>query len=94
MQETLAILTENKDYLQYQELVANDKLVKLSVVGAGLESNPGYATSMFEALYDVGVNIDVISTSEIKISVLVDEDKAKLAANSVHDRLMVRNLAI
>ena len=94
LNETLKALQENKEYLDYEDLSSTDKLVKLSIVGAGLASNPGLATAMFEALYDVGVNIEVISTSEIKISVLIEEDKSKIAANSVHQRLMERSLAI
>ena len=90
--ETIEILQANQDYLGYKEIMTLDNLVKLSVVGAGMISTPGIATAMFEALYDVGVNIEVISTSEIKISVLIDADKAKVAAASVHERLIERNM--
>ena len=91
---TMELLEKNKDYLGYESINYTNDLVKLSVVGAGMASNPGLAAIMFEALYDVGVNIEVISTSEIKISVLIEEDKAKLAANSVHSRLMEQSILI
>ena len=92
LKETLAVLEANKDYLGYKEIITLDSLVKLSVVGAGMISTPGIATAMFEALYDIGVNIEVITTSEIKISVLIDADMAKVAAASVHERLIERNM--
>jgi len=61
-------------------------LAKLSVVGAGMATNSGVAAAMFEALYDSGVNIHMISTSEIKIAVLVDERQVSKAATAVHDK--------
>ena len=51
-------------------------------------SNPGVAAKMFEALYNVGVNINMISTSEIRVTVIVDEGKAEVAMNAVHDAFM------
>ena len=60
-------------------------VAKVSVVGAGMVSNPGVAAKMFEALYDAGINIRQISTSEIRVSVLIDEKYADLAAQAVHD---------
>jgi len=56
------------------------------VVGAGISANPQIVSLMFEALYDAGVNIQMISTSEIKASVLIDEKDLDKAANSVHDK--------
>lgn len=63
-----------------------DNVAKVSVVGAGMLGNPGIAATMFGALADVGVNIDVISTSEISISCLIQEDKVKEAVNAIHAR--------
>ena len=60
-------------------------MAKLSVVGAGMMSNPGVAARMFEALYNSRVNINMISTSEIRITVLVDEKDIDKAMNAVHD---------
>ncbi len=61
-------------------------VAKVSIVGAGMISNPGVAAKMFEALYDVGVNIKMISTSEIRITVLIDEAHTERAMNAVHDK--------
>ena len=69
-----------------QEIVHDDHIAKLSVVGAGMATNPGVAALFFEALYDAGVNISMISTSEIKISVLIDENEVTAAMNSVHEK--------
>lgn len=61
-------------------------MAKVSVVGAGMINNPGVAAKLFEALYDAGININMISTSEIKISVLVDRRDADQAVQAIHDR--------
>ena len=63
-----------------------DDVAKVSIVGAGMISNPGVASKMFEALYNAHVNIRMISTSEIKISVLIDERDVELAMGSIHDQ--------
>ena len=63
----------------------DDSVSKVSIVGAGMQSNPGVASKMFEALYEAGINIRMISTSEIKISVLVDSEKAKQAVVAIHN---------
>ena len=64
----------------------NDAIAKVSIVGAGMVHNPGVAAKMFEALYNAGINISMISTSEIKVSVLVDLHEADRAVQVVHDR--------
>ena len=64
----------------------NCDVAKVSVVGAGMINNPGVAAKLFEALYDAGININMISTSEIKISVLVDRRDADQAVQAIHDR--------
>ncbi len=74
-----------KDSLNYKELTKDESIAKISVVGAGMESHPGVASKMFEALYDAGINIRMISTSEIKISVLIDAEYADKAIKVVHD---------
>jgi aspartate kinase len=60
-------------------------VAKVSIVGAGMMSNAGVAAKMFEALYDVGVNIKQISTSEIRVTVLIDETQVERAMNAVHE---------
>ena len=74
-----------KDSLNYKEVTLDEAVAKVSVVGAGMESHPGVASKMFEALYDSGINIRMISTSEIKISVLIDAEYADKAVRAVHD---------
>ena len=63
----------------------NDNVAKVSIVGAGMLSNPGVAATMFEALGENNINISMISTSEIKISVLIDKEQGKKAVNAIHD---------
>ena len=68
-----------------QDITWNEKVAKLSIVGAGMMSNPGVAAKMFESLYNSRVNINMISTSEIRITVLVPEEDIEKAMNAVHD---------
>lgn len=75
----------NKTRITVQDITVNKGVSKISIVGAGMMSNPGVAAKMFEALYNVGVNINMISTSEIRVTVIVDETKAEKAMNAVHD---------
>ena len=89
--ETIEILEKNRDFLDFEIVNKKIGLVKLSVVGAGMASKPGVSAAMFEALYDASVNIHLISTSEIKISVLLDEKDEIAASNAVHDRLIKEN---
>lgn len=74
-----------KDSLNYNEITMDDTVSKVSIVGAGMESHPGVASKMFEALFDAGINIQMISTSEIKISVLIDSQYADSAVKAVHN---------
>lgn len=77
-----------KDILMYKDLSVDCDISKISIVGAGMESNPGVASKMFEALFDAGINIQMISTSEIKISVLIDAKYADRAVTAVHDAFL------
>ncbi|MBQ9742457.1 MAG: aspartate kinase [Ruminococcus sp.] len=69
----------------------NDNVVKVSIVGSGMESHAGVATDMFEALYDANINIHMISTSEIKISVLIRKEYADKAVRILHDKFFSEN---
>ena len=80
------VLEENREYLGFDHIDVSDDIAKVSIVGAGMINNPGVASKMFEALYNAGVNISMISTSEIKISVLVDAADADKAVQAVHDK--------
>lgn len=90
LEATLNLLEENKERLTIQNITYNADVAKLSVVGAGMMSNPGVASKMFEAMYNSRVNINMISTSEIRITVLVDEKDIDKAMNAVHDGFMMK----
>ena len=85
LDDAIAALEENKARLGYQELRSERNIAKLSIVGAGMMSNPGVAAKMFESLYNEGVNINMISTSEIRVTVLINEKDGVRAMNAVHD---------
>ena len=78
------VLETRKDKIGFQKIVADAELVKISIVGVGMRSHPGVAQTMFNALAKKGINIKVISTSEIKVSVLIDEEYTELALKALH----------
>ena len=85
--EAVAILNRHRaTSVKCEEIDVDRHVAKVSIVGAGMMSNPGVAARMFEALADVGVNIKMISTSEIRVTVLVDEASVERAMNAVHDK--------
>lgn len=86
VQNVMSVLEKNKNALGAKSITCEDKVAKVSIVGAGMATHPGVASLMFEALYDAGVNIKMISTSEIKISVVVDEKDVENAVYSIHDK--------
>ena len=81
-----ALLEQRKEALGFKRLEVSDHVAKVSIVGAGMINSPGVAATMFEALYDAGININMISTSEIKVSVLVDESQADRAVQVIHSQ--------
>ena len=84
--EAIALLEDNKEGLNFDHLTVDDKIAKVSIVGAGIMTTPGVAAKMFEALYDANINIQMINTSEIRVSVLIAEEDANRAVKAVHDR--------
>lgn len=94
LEETLEVLEKNKEMIAYETISHDEKIAKLSIVGAGMATNAGIASLMFEALYEAGINIHMISTSEIKISVLIDAKDIENAANYVHDKFLLENINI
>ena len=80
------ILEDNKEFINFDHIDVSDHIAKVSIVGAGMINNPGVAATMFEALFNAGININMISTSEIKVSVLVDLDDADRAVQVIHNR--------
>lgn len=89
LSKALEIINANKGVLSFENVTYTDKVAKISLVGAGMVNNPGIAANMFEALYEASVNVDMISTSEIKISVLIDEKDISTAVNAIHKKFML-----
>ena len=85
LKEAMDLLEDYQQVLGFERVECNCDVVKLSVVGAGMMSNPGVAAKMFECLYNKNINIQMIATSEIRITVLVDKKDALVAMNAVHD---------
>ena len=80
------VMEANREAIGCKSVELNDQIAKISIVGAGMAHNAGVACKMFEALFSAGININMISTSEIKVSVLVDERDADRAVQAVHDK--------
>lgn len=85
LQDTMDLLETNKVSITAKDITSEEGVAKLSIIGAGMCSNPGVAARMFEALYGANVNIKMIATSEIRITVLIDEADVKRAMRTVHD---------
>lgn len=83
-----SVLQENIARFDGKSVTVDTDVAKVSVVGAGMQSHPGVASTMFEALYESSINIRMISTSEIKISVLINKDEADKAVNAIHDAFL------
>ncbi len=80
------VLEANKSALKFQTMSISTDVAKVSIVGSGMADNPGVAAQMFEALYNAHINIHMISTSEIKISVLIDKQDSERALRAIHDK--------
>ncbi|MBE5988369.1 aspartate kinase [Lacrimispora xylanisolvens] len=85
LKETMDLLNEHKDGITAQNVTSEEDVAKLSIIGAGMTSNPGVAAKMFEALYNANINIKMIATSEIRITVLIHEEDVNRAMRTVHD---------
>ena len=84
LKKTLSLIEKNKQKLNYNKITHDDKLAKVSIIGAGMIANPGVTHKMFRSLADEKINILAISTSEIKISVLIREDLTQKAVKTLH----------
>ena len=82
----VAVINDNLDTIGAESVEYNKDISKVSIVGSGMVSNPGVAAKMFEALYEAHININMISTSEIKVSVLIDQKDAENAVRAIHDK--------
>ncbi len=83
--EALSLLEHNMEHLDYQKLDHKTNVAKVSVVGAGMMSNPGVAAKFFECMFNANINVNMISTSEIRVTVLIDENDTEKAMNAAHD---------
>lgn len=79
------VLKEHKEILGFSEIVINDKVAKISVVGAALQTTTGFATSLFKVMYENDINLKLVTTSEIKISIIVDKSDADKAIQKIHE---------
>ena len=86
MAQAVEVMKENQEMIGFKTVEATDQVAKISIVGAGMANNAGVACMMFEALFSANINIHMISTSEIKVSVLVDERDSERAVQAIHDR--------
>ena len=86
MDRAKELLEERQSALGFDHVDVVDDIAKVSIVGAGMVNNPGVASQMFEALYNAGININMISTSEIKVSVLVNKEDTDRAVQAIHAR--------
>ncbi len=84
-EDAVKLLTEN-NIIEARKIVYKDNVSKVSIVGAGMVSNPGVASMMFEAMYDAHINIHMICTSEIKVSILIDREYAEKAVRTLHEK--------
>ena len=84
LRRAVPIVEETAKEIQAREVVADDALGKVSIVGTGMQSGPGYAALMFRTLYEKGINIEMISTSEIRITCIIREDRVKDAVQALH----------
>ena len=87
-EEAIRVLEANNSRLNAHKIEADTTVAKLSIVGAGMQTHAGVAAGMFEALYNIGVNIRMIGTSEIRVTVLIDEEDVEKATRAVHDRFI------
>ncbi len=89
LNEAIELLSSEKEALCYEDISHREDISKVSIVGAGMTNNPGVAAKMIEALYDADINIHMISTSETKISVLVNVANAEKAVQAIHDKFLI-----
>ena len=80
-----------EDQMEFEKIDVNKEVAKVSIVGAGMQTNAGVAAKMFEALYDANINIRMISTSEIRVTVLINEKNTERAMNAIHEKFNLGN---
>jgi len=91
LDKAIAALEGAKSEIGFESIKSDSKVSKVSIVGIGMRSHTGVAQTMFEALAGRGINVEVISTSEIKISVLIDDEYTELAVRALHSAFELEN---
>ena len=86
LNKTLEVLEDCKEELKIEQVLHCENLSKVSVIGVGIANKPAVASDMFEALYENNINMHMVTTSEIKISVLVNSDEADMAVRAIHSK--------
>lgn len=86
LKDTKRAVDAMKESIKFSDVDYDDNIAKVSIVGTGMESHPGIASKMFEALYENGINIQMIATSELKISVLIEKSQSNRALNAIHNK--------
>lgn len=94
LEETLNVLKEYKNTLGYDYIDHELELAKVSIVGSGMASNPGVAATMFDCLFRLGIPVKMVSTSEIKVSVVVPQEEMFKAANALHEQFELSKVAV
>ena len=84
LQNALAAIERARDIISYRDITSAADVAKISIIGIGMRAHPGTAQTMFRTLSEKGINIQVISTSEIKVSVLIAEEYVELAVRALH----------
>ena len=92
LEKSLSILDTLKDQIAFSKIISEDNLSKVSIIGSGMRNQPGIAAKMFQCLSEQNINIEVISTSEIKVSVLIDKARTEDAVSSLHDAFKLDNI--
>ncbi len=92
LEDALEVLEENRDTLCFDRVSSKKSVAKVSVIGSGMATNPGVAAKMFEALFNAGINIKMISTSEIRVTVLIEEEETELAVRAIHEAFRLKDL--
>ena len=91
LKKAILIMEDNKNNINFERIITNDSLAKISIIGLGMRTHTGVADKMFSALASENINIHVISTSEIKISVLINEELVKKALETLHTKFGLDN---
>ena len=92
LKKSILILDKLKDQIEFSRIISEDKLSKVSIIGSGMRNQPGIAAKMFQCLSEQNINIEDISTSEIKVSVLIDKARTEDAVSSLHDTFKLDNI--